>query len=74
MNRKITKKYRNDDVTVLWQPHLCSHSARCFRGLPDVFDPRKRPWITMEEGATEAIVAQVEDCPSKALTYQLNSK
>lgn len=74
MDKKITKKYRNGDVTVLWQPHLCTHSALCFRGLPAVFDPRKRPWITIEGAQTQTIIAQVEQCPSRALSYQLDER
>jgi len=65
---KISKKYTNGDVTVLWQSHLCTHSANCFMGLPSVFDPRKRPWISMEGGNSEQIVAQVSKCPSGALS------
>ena len=67
--RKITKKYSNGEVTVVWQPHLCIHSTICFRGLPNVFDPRKRPWITPENADSEVIMKQIDSCPSGALTY-----
>lgn len=67
--KKITKKYSNGDVTVVWQPHLCIHSAICFRGLPNVFDPRKRPWITPENTDSEVIMKQIDACPSGALSY-----
>ena len=74
MEKQITKKYTNGEVTVVWQPHLCIHSAICFKGLPTVFDPRKRPWITPEGGNTEAIVAQVKECPSGALSLQMSDE
>lgn len=67
--RKITKKYSNGEVTVVWQPHLCIHSTICFRGLPNVFDPRKRPWITPKNADSEVIMKQIDSCPSGALTY-----
>ncbi|MBK6641303.1 MAG: (4Fe-4S)-binding protein [Bacteroidia bacterium] len=70
--KEITKRYNNGEVTVVWQPHLCIHSAICFRGLPEVFDPRKRPWITPEGSTTEQIVAQVSKCPSGALSIEKN--
>jgi uncharacterized Fe-S cluster protein YjdI len=63
-----TKKYANDDITVLWEPSKCIHSAICFKGLPQVFDPRKKPWITLENSNTEAIVKQVNQCPSGAIS------
>lgn len=68
--KEITKRYNNGEVTVVWQPHLCIHSAICFRGLPEVFDPRKRPWITPEGSTTEKIVSQVSKCPSGALSIE----
>ncbi len=72
MQREITKKYTNGEITVVWKPHLCIHSAVCFRGLPSVFDPTRRPWITIEGSDTETIVHQVERCPSGALKYLVN--
>ena len=69
---EIIKKYSNGEVTVVWEPSKCIHSAICFRGLPHVFGPRKRPWVTLENGKTEDIITQVKACPSAALTYFMN--
>ncbi len=65
--------YKNDEITVLWQPKLCAHSGICFKGLPAVFDPRRKPWIMLENATTNAIVAQVQKCPSGALSFTLNN-
>ena len=62
------RRYTNGEITVVWEPSKCLHSQTCFRGLPTVFDPRKRPWVTMAGAPTEAITAQVGRCPSGALT------
>jgi uncharacterized Fe-S cluster protein YjdI len=70
--KDITKKYTNGEVTIVWKPDLCVHSALCFKGLGEVFDPKKRPWITPEGSTTEKIVAQVKKCPSGALSYFMN--
>jgi uncharacterized Fe-S cluster protein YjdI len=64
------KLYSNGEVTVVWQPDLCRHTGICFRGLPAVFDPRRRPWIIMTNADTETITAQVERCPSGALSWR----
>ena len=74
MENQITKKYTNEEVTVVWQLHMCIHSAICFKGLPLVFNPRKRPWVTLEGGTTEAIVEQIKKCPSGALSYYMNDE
>lgn len=66
--KEIIKRYTNGDITIVWQPSKCIHSTICFRGLPGVFDPRGRPWITAEGVASEAIIEQVRKCPSGALS------
>ncbi len=71
--KDIVKRYSNGEVTVIWQPSLCIHSGICSRGLPKVFDPRRRPWVILEGTETDAIVAQVERCPSGALSYEKQS-
>jgi len=67
----ITKKeYSNEDVTVVWQPRLCIHSAKCVDGLSKVFDPNRKPWIDVNQATGEAIVKQVQMCPSGALSIK----
>lgn len=68
MSREIVKRYSNGEVTVVWKPALCAHSGICFRGLPGVFDPRRRPWVEIGAASSEEIVAQVARCPSGALS------
>jgi uncharacterized Fe-S cluster protein YjdI len=68
--KDIVKRYSNGEVTVIWQPYLCIHCGICARGLSKVFDPRRRPWVVLEGTGTDAIVAQVERCPSGALSYE----
>ena len=62
------KRYSNGEITILWQPALCQHGGACFRGLPEVFDPRRRPWIQPDAASSDEIVAQVAKCVSGALT------
>jgi uncharacterized Fe-S cluster protein YjdI len=68
----ITKKYTNDEVTVVWKPDLCIHSKICWTELREVFDPFVKPWIKPEGATTERIITQVKKCPSGALSYYMN--
>ncbi len=63
-----THKYTNGEITILWQPEMCIHSGICFRGLAQVFDPRRKPWIEMSNSETGTIIEQVKKCPSGALS------
>jgi uncharacterized Fe-S cluster protein YjdI len=70
--KNITKTYAKDDLIVKWEPHKCIHSGICFRGLPMVFDPRKRPWVDIEGAHKNDIISQVKKCPSGALSLQVD--
>ncbi len=74
MDKQIIKHYSNGEVTVKWQPHKCIHSTICFKGLPQVFDPSKRPWIDANGAPTEEIIDLVSRCPSGALSYFMNEQ
>ncbi len=74
MERKIVKHYSNGEVTIVWQNALCVHSGNCVRGLPEVFDWRKRPWITPSAATTANMIDQVRKCPSGALSYVMNDE
>ena len=67
-----TFKYNNDDITVVWKPKICQHSTNCWKGLIQVFDPRKRPWIKMDGATTERIIGRIKKYPSGALSYFMN--
>ncbi len=53
---------------MVWKSALCVHSGVCVRGLPEVFDTRRQPWIAIDAASSAAIVEQVGRCPSGALS------
>lgn len=68
------KQYTNGDITVVWKPELCEHVGFCARGLPEVFNPRRRPWIELHHSDSPTVAAQVEKCPSGALSWFRNAE
>ncbi|ATL48138.1 (4Fe-4S)-binding protein [Chitinophaga caeni] len=65
-------EYTNGEVTIVWQPKICQHTGICARGLPQVFQPRERPWIKIDAASTDALIEQVKKCPSGALSFYMN--
>lgn len=63
-----TIRYSGKEVTILWKPHLCIHSKKCWQGLPEVFKPGERPWIHPDGAEGQRIIDQVRQCPSGALS------
>jgi uncharacterized Fe-S cluster protein YjdI len=72
MNQERKNEYSNGEITIAWKPGLCIHAAKCVGTLPQVYKPNKKPWIIIENGTTEELIAQIITCPSGALTYIQN--
>lgn len=70
MSDEKVHEYASDEVTVIWKPDLCIHSAECAKGLPHVFKPKDNPWIQIEKASAEEVMETVDKCPSGALTYR----
>lgn len=68
----MDKTYSNGEITVIWQPKKCQHAAVCVKMLPEVYRPSNKPWITVENASTKALINQINNCPSGALSYYKN--
>jgi len=69
----LKKTYTNGEVSIVWQAGKCSHSGNCVRGLPNVFRPKEKPWIDITAAESDALAAQVDRCPSGALSWFRNA-
>ena len=64
------KEYSNGEIKIIWKPELCIHCGNCAKGLPQVFQPKSKPWILPDAASTEELIKQIGICPSAALTYE----
>jgi uncharacterized Fe-S cluster protein YjdI len=68
------RPYTGTGITVYYDAERCRHVAECVRGLPLVFDPRRRPWILADNEPDKVLLAEVvRRCPTGALHYQLEN-
>ena len=70
MEKEIVKEYSHGDFTVVWKPKKCIHSEICWKTLPEVYDPKGKPWITPENASVADLKSQINKCPSGALSYK----
>ncbi len=63
------KEYDGEGITVTFEPRRCLHAAECVRGLPEVFDLARRPWVLPDAAAPERVAEVIRRCPSGALQY-----
>ncbi|WP_044201408.1 (4Fe-4S)-binding protein [Flammeovirga sp. OC4] len=66
----MKKTYTKGVISVLWEPEKCIHSEKCFKSLPRVFNPKRKPWIDLEQSTDEKIIETVRNCPSQALSLK----
>lgn len=74
MEKEIVKEYTNGEITVVWKPKSCIHAAECVKRLPNVYDPKAKPWITIDNATSEELKEQIAACPSGALSYYMNGE
>ena len=69
MNKPI-QEYQAPGFKVTFDPNVCTHSGNCVRGLPAVFDVKRKPWISADAATAAEVEAQIARCPSGALRFQ----
>jgi uncharacterized Fe-S cluster protein YjdI len=71
---KPRQTYETDEIVVTFDPDVCIHSGVCLRGLPAVFDVKRKRWIRPELAPAANVAAQVARCPSGALQSRLKER
>jgi uncharacterized Fe-S cluster protein YjdI len=66
----VERVYATERIEVTWDPSRCTHVGRCFHTLPDVFDPRARPWVRPEAADPDTLAEVVMSCPTGALGFR----
>ncbi|MEQ1898051.1 MAG: (4Fe-4S)-binding protein [Vicinamibacterales bacterium] len=68
MNDRV-QSYETNELVVTFDPARCQHTGICLRGLGPVFDITRTRWIDLRAASADAVMAQVDACPSGALQY-----
>lgn len=67
-------KYVGKNITIHFNGGACAHAAHCVNDLPSVFRMGADPWIEPDAASAEEIIAQIEKCPSGALSCSINDE
>jgi CDGSH-type Zn-finger protein/uncharacterized Fe-S cluster protein YjdI len=63
-------EYRGKDIVVRYSLKRCIHAAECVTHLPEVFDPKRRPWVNPDAAGASEVAAAIRRCPTGALSYE----
>ena len=64
-----SRLYEGDGIVVSFEAARCIHVAECVKGLPAVFDPDRRPWISPDGASPDDVARVVSRCPTGALSF-----
>lgn len=62
--------HSGEQIEVSYDVNRCIHARECVNGLPDVFDPDKRPWIDLDNADVDDLSDVIVDCPTGALQFE----
>lgn len=71
VKRPLFKTFEN--VRVFWNPKMCQHAGKCVQGNGKVFEVGRRPWIDLSQAPAKEIAAIIDQCPAKALQYEMKN-
>lgn len=61
-------RFEGSEVTVVYNPRICSHAGYCVMNKSDAFVKGRKPWCEPDAAPSETIESIVKACPSGALS------
>ncbi len=58
--------YEGAEISITYNPRLCSHAAECGSRAAHIFNPTSKPWVQLDNGTADEVRAVVSACPSGA--------
>jgi CDGSH-type Zn-finger protein/uncharacterized Fe-S cluster protein YjdI len=63
-------EFGSEEIKVLYDTKRCIHVAECVNGLPEVFNPKRRPWVDADAAPASEIAEVIQRCPTGALQME----
>jgi len=65
------ENYAVKKITIRENHNIFAHAGRCTDGLASVFCLKEEPWIHPNAGSADEIIATIQQCLSRALSYSV---
>jgi CDGSH-type Zn-finger protein/uncharacterized Fe-S cluster protein YjdI len=63
------RTYKSGAIDIRFDASRCIHAAECVHGLPEVFDPDRKPWVKPAQADADKLAEVVMRCPTGALHF-----
>ena len=67
------ESYSGSKITIHDNRGVCAHAGICTDKLAAVFRMKQEPWIDPDAASVDEIIAVIEECPSGALSYSMET-
>ena len=75
INKDILKNYEGKEINITFNRSICSGAAYCVKKFPNIYsESSSTNWISPDKGTIEEVIRSIKNCPSGALSYELNGK
>ena len=64
MSDSKAHEYTGDGFKVTYDKEICVHAGVCVKTLPQVFNPKAKPWVNTGAASKEDIQNMIKTCPS----------
>jgi CDGSH-type Zn-finger protein/uncharacterized Fe-S cluster protein YjdI len=68
--KSMDRRYTGQAVDITYNVKRCIHAEECVHRLGEVFDSKRRPWISPDATTSDRVAQVVTLCPSGALHYE----
>jgi len=68
MGRRF-QSYKGKSIEISYDTVRCIHAGECVRGLSNVFNPKRNPWIDPDQASADEIAGVIGCCPTGALKF-----
>ena len=75
IEKEAVQHYPGEQASISFNRSICSGAARCVKGLPSVFSSESsEDWIAPDNDSLENVKAAVANCPSGAMSLQIEGQ
>ena len=73
ITKELLQHYEGQHIDITFNRSICSGAAQCVEKFPHIYSSEgSTNWIFPNKGTKEEIIQSIKNCPSGALSYEIN--
>jgi len=72
LENEIVQRYDGKEINIIFNRSICAGAGTCVRNFPNIYKNASENWIFPDNDSLREGIKSVIQCPSGALSYELN--